>query len=53
LVWDQQDSTTKRDLCRGWNTAAKEMLLDSFMEGLDSGIVTRSEAREFFDAKCA
>lgn len=50
-TWDQTSQEDKDNMCWGWGYD-QEFMLESFFSEMDTGLVTRPEAIEFFDRKC-
>lgn len=50
ITWDGMSASDQADICLGW-ALDQESMLDVFLDS-SGGIVTRAEAREFFDGKC-
>lgn len=50
-VWGEMLSSDQEELCLGWNIY-QDSMLDAFMEGESTGLISRSQAKTFFDEKC-
>ena len=51
-AWDAQTQEDRDLMCWGWEFD-QEIMLDSFFVNPESDLVTRDQARAFFDGKCS
>lgn len=51
-AWEMQTQEDQELMCWGWDVD-QELMLDTFFESPESELVTREQARAFFDGKCS